>query len=261
MPKYIYSLVKCPYCAKECKSTGLHKHVKTHGEELYQEYQESKKRKPKSILLDTGKVRCIECDFESNTVQSVSSHWWLSHTKKGKSHSSIKLHSTYSNGRVAWNKGLTKETDVRVKKYADSQIGKAGSFLGKTHTEETKKKISAKLSINNKGGRSKWYEVAGQKVQGTWERNVALKFEELHIKWKKLKTNRDTLEYVMDEKTRCYTPDFYLPDSNVFIEIKGHWWGKDREKMDIVLKTYPDIKIIIVEKDDYEKILRGELVW
>ena len=31
--------------------------------------------------------------------------------------------------------------------------------------------------------------------------------------------------------------------------------------MDIVLKTYPDKQIIIVEKDDYERILRGELVW
>ena len=143
----------------------------------------------------------------------------------------------------AWNKGLP------------------GTFLGKNHTDETKRKISQKLSINNKGGRSKWYEVAGQKVQGTWERNVALKFEELGIEWKKLKTNRDVLEYIMDNKVRCYTPDFYLPAYDVFLEVKGHWWGRDREKMDIVLKTYPDKRIIIVEKEQYEKFLGGELVW
>lgn len=144
---------------------------------------------------------------------------------------------------VAWNKGLP------------------GTFAGKKHTEESKRKISEKLSINNKGGRSKWYEVAGQKVQGTWERNVALKFEELGIKWKKLKTNKDTLKYTMDNKVRSYTPDFYLEDYNVLLEIKGHWWGRDKEKMDIVLKTYPNKNIVVVEKLQYERLLQGELVW
>lgn len=39
------------------------------------------------------------------------------------------------------------------------------------------------------------------------------------------------------------------------------WWGNDREKMSIVLEKYKEIKIIVVEKDKYEKLLRGELVW
>ena len=139
--------------------------------------------------------------------------------------------------------------------------GKPGTFLGKKHTDEAKRKISQKLSINNKGVRAKWYNVAGQKCQGTWERNVALKLEELGIEWKKLKTNKDVLEYVMDNKVRCYTPDFYLPAYNIFLEVKGHWWGRDREKMDIVLETYPGKKIVILEKEQYEKFLGGELVW
>ncbi len=65
----------------------------------------------------------------------------------------------------------------------------------------------------------------------------------------------------MDSKTRCYTPDFYLPEYDLYIEVKGRWWGRDREKMDIVMKIYPNKKIVIIEKEDYEKILRGELVW
>lgn len=148
---------------------------------------------------------------------------------------------------IVWNKGLT------------------GTSTGRASTPEKeidrRRKISEKLSINNKGGRSKWYEVSGQKVQGTWERNVALKLEELNIKWEKLKTNKDTLEYVMDCKIRHYTPDFYLPEHDIFLEIKGHWWGNDREKMDIVLKTHPNKKIIIVEKEQYKRLLEGELVW
>ena len=144
---------------------------------------------------------------------------------------------------TAWNKGLP------------------GTFTGKKHTEEAKKKISERLSINNKGGRSKWYEVAGQKVQGTWERDIAMKLEELSIKWIKLKTNKDVLKYTMQGKLRSYTPDFYLESFDVYLEIKGYWWGTDREKMDIVLETHKDKNICIIEKEQYEKIMQGELVW
>lgn len=98
-------------------------------------------------------------------------------------------------------------------------------------------------------------------MQGTWERNVAMKLEELGIEWRKLKVHKDTLEYIMDGKIRCYTPDFYLPTYDIFLEIKVYWWGRDKEKMDIVLKTYPNKNIVIIEKEQYEKILQGELVW
>ena len=63
----------------------------------------------------------------------------------------------------------------------------------------------------------------------------------------------------MDGKLRHYTPDFYLPEYDVLLEVKGHWWGRDREKMDIVLKTHTDKNIVIVEKEHYEKILQGDL--
>lgn len=137
----------------------------------------------------------------------------------------------------AWNKGLP------------------GFFAGKKHSNETKRKISERLSVNNKGGRAKWYDVAGQRVQGTWERDIASKLEDLGISWVKLKTNKDTLKYVMNGKERSYTPDFYLPEFDMYLEIKGFWWGDDREKMRIVLETHKDKRIVIVEKQEYEQIL------
>ena len=142
-----------------------------------------------------------------------------------------------------------------LKKPKAWNVGLPGTFLGRKHTAESKKKISEKLSINNKGGRSKWYEVSGQKVQGTWEKNIALKLNELGITWIKLKTNKDTLKYEMNGKTRSYTPDFYLPEFDMYLEIKGFWWGNDKEKMKIVLETHKDKRIIVVEKLQYEQIL------
>ena len=200
---------------------------------------------------------CKFCQKECRNANSLRNHERLCHSNPDRQVSSF----TYYNypSRPAWNKGLKKEECPNLAR--PNQIGKKFGSALTGHTEETKRKISRAMSINNKGGRAKWYEVAGQKVQGTWERNVALKFEELGIEWVKLKTNKDVLEYVMDDKVRCYTPDFYLPAYEVFLEVKGRWWGRDREKMDIVLETYPNKNIVIIEKEQYEKFLGGELVW
>jgi hypothetical protein len=198
---------------------------------------------------------CKICRREFNSKQATTSHIYRAHTNPGVSFGG------HQKGKPAWNKGLNKQTDYRIAKSAIAASLSMKGKPGRPHSEETKNKISQKLSINNKGGRSKWYEVAGQKVQGTWERNIALKFEELKINWQKIKTNNHTFQYHMDGKCKSYSPDFYLPDSNLYLEIKGYWWGRDKEKMEIIKTTYPNIKILIIEKQQYEKILLGELVW
>lgn len=220
MPKYVYSEVKCPFCDEVRKSTGLHRHIKTHGEEKWQEYQNAKEPS-KYILLDNNSYKCVSCEFFSTTRQSVTAHWWRNHTVEGKQHVSYgtgprKVKRT----KPAWNKGLTKDTDFRVAKYGATISKNTKGRPGRPHTAEAKLKISRAMSINNKGGKSKWYKVSGQKVQGTWERNVAMKLDEFNVKWQKIKTNNHTFEYVMDGNTRSYSPDFYLVDFNIYLEIK-----------------------------------------
>jgi len=55
----------------------------------------------------------------------------------------------YKNGRTTWNKGLTKETDPRVQKQADTYSkthkdfkGENNPFYGKKHSAETKRQLS-----------------------------------------------------------------------------------------------------------------------
>ena len=257
MTKYVYGMKKCPFCNEERKSTGLHKHIKTHGPELWKEYLDSKeKQKAREV---EGGFKCTDCDYFSENKKSVSSHWWLNHTEEGKNH---KVSYTRDfNENPIWNKGLTKETDERLVKSGKTYSDRIKNgdivphFTGKTHTTEAKQKISEKLSINNKGGRCKWYDVNGQSVQGTWERDIAEKLSEYGIRWLKLKTNHDTLKYMMNEKIRNYTPDFYLPDHDMYLEIKGFWRGTDKEKMKLVKEQHPTLNIAIIEKEDFEKIM------
>ena len=124
-------------------------------------------------------------------------------------------------------------------------------------TEENRKALSQRQSLRNTGGRCKWFKVNGISVQGTWERDLATKLTELSIVWDKPKVNTFIWKYVDDSgKEKSYSPDFYLSELNIYLELKGHWWGNDREKMDIIIKTYPDRNLVIIEKPLYVKVLK-----
>lgn len=123
--------------------------------------------------------------------------------------------------------------------------------------EEARLRTSIRMSANNPGGRSKWFTVDSKKCQGTWERDFALYCNEQGIEWDRCKP----WKYIMDDKVKSYTPDFYIPSKDLFIEIKGRWWGDDRRKMDCVIAQHPDKKILILEKENYQQLMRGELVW
>lgn len=184
------------------------------------------------------------------------------------------IQTSYDNG-MSWRDlereyGVTQQALANAKKRgalvtsrtnSEAQLIRhaSGKSTPCVHNPTFLENLSIKQSLNNSGGRCKWFEVSGIKVQGTWERNVAEKFNELNIKWEKVKTY--PFEYIKDGKVKRYSPDFYLPEYDVYLEIKGYWWGNDREKMDLVIKQNPNVKIVIVEKDDYKRILQGELVW
>jgi|APSaa5957512535_1039671.scaffolds.fasta_scaffold35462_2 hypothetical protein len=119
--------------------------------------------------------------------------------------------------------------------------------------DEANKRLSIIQSTNNRGGRSKWFTVAGKKVQGTWEQKFAMFLEERKIEWERCKP----WKYTIKDKEKHYTPDFFLPELNLFIEIKGYWWGNDKEKMIEVQKQHKDKNILIIEDLDFEKYSLG----
>lgn len=210
--------------------------------------------------------QCPFCEVQ-RTEKSLRSHIWLNHTEAGAAHK-IKLQNQDRSGRVAWNRGLTKENDVRILKQAEQQKSRIAEGQIKTnkgkkivHSEEWLQQLSERQSLNNSGGRSKWYTVDGQKLQGTWERDLALKMNQLQVQWRKLKTNRDIIKYKDAEgKSHSYTPDFELPEVGLLIEVKGHWWGTDKVKMEAVFKQNPEIqsRLIIVEKQRYKELLEAK---
>ena len=121
--------------------------------------------------------------------------------------------------------------------------------------KEARLRLSERQSLHNSGGRCKWFEVDGQKVQGTWERDFAEKLTKLGIEWRKCAGKKDVVWYTLDGKQKAYTPDFYLPAIDVYFELKGYWWGRDKEKMDAVFTQHPNIKIAVILKKEFEYIM------
>lgn len=201
--------------------------------------------------------------------KGIATHIWRSHGE-GKNHDP---NIGYKFGsREIWNKGLTKETNTRVREISETLSNnlKTGitpnSFQGKEHTEKVKRVLSEKLSKNNKGGRCKWFTFAkatGEtvKVQGTWELRFAKVLEVIDPEWIKVGTNsgNHSFEWVDSRgKYHTYTPDFWSPKLNKYFEVKGYWWGEDEEKMRQVLQSTSIAIEIVFEKqlEDYERKMR-----
>ena len=90
----------------------------------------------------------------------------------------------------------------------------------------------------------------GRKVSmdSTWEAALARKLDDLKVRWVRDRSLR--LGYLTrGRRKRVYIPDFYLPDHDLYIEVKGYWTDAARHKMKSVLERN-DVRIIILESLD-----------
>lgn len=79
----------------------------------------------------------------------------------------------------------------------------------------------------------------------TWELNFAYILKYLEIEWK-----REPKKFKLSNGTR-YIPDFYLPEFNMFIEIKGRWFPGSKEKTKLFKKEYPEYNYYVIDAKKY----------
>jgi hypothetical protein len=97
------------------------------------------------------------------------------------------------------------------------------------------------------GGRGHGGYVDGMWMDSTWEIELAKKLNDLSIAWER-DTGKHRLTYVDTEgSVRNYFPDFYLPDFNTYIEVKGYWTSETKQKMNSVIERNEQVRIIILE--------------
>ena len=64
-------------------------------------------------------------------------------------------------------------------------------------------------------------------IKGSWEHKVANELNKNNLKWTTVTTG---FEYEWENKIHLYFPDFYLPEHNIYIEVKGYQRDRDLEK-------------------------------
>ncbi len=126
---------------------------------------------------------------------------------------------------------------------------------GKKCSEEKKKRISEsniKSFKDNKRqpplhgyGINGIREDIGHFVRSRWEANVAriLNFNNINYEYEPERFDLGDLG--------TYLPDFYLPEKDLYIEVKGYFWGKDENKLN---KFKESNDMLLIEEKSYKQL-------
>jgi hypothetical protein len=83
------------------------------------------------------------------------------------------------------------------------------------------------------------------------EEQIATKLRTLSVEYEYEKRK---LNYVKPQKAHTYTPDFYLPNKNIYIETKGYFTTADRQKMKLIKEQHPELDIRFVFSNSKNRI-------
>jgi hypothetical protein len=90
------------------------------------------------------------------------------------------------------------------------------------------------------------------KFRSQFESNLARKLIERGVPF-----DYENERIVFIPKPRTYTPDFYLKETGIYVEAKGHLDKSDRVKMLLVKEQNPDLDIRFVFVRASNKIYKG----
>lgn len=198
---------------------------------------------------------CKYCNKECKSTTSLTQHEIRCKMNPNRKDWQKKGFNNY--GRIAWNQGLTNETDERVKQHSAqvsiSMKGKPGTI----HSQEYRDKMSALAFERELGGfnmRKRGFLYNGVKLDSTYEVTVAQSLDENNVKWERCKR---FFYQTPDGRKHYYTPDFYLPEYDIYLDPKNDFLieyvnpslgYKDVDKIKWVMERH-NIKIFILDKD------------
>lgn len=109
-----------------------------------------------------------------------------------------------------------------------------------------------KIPISNGRGLGGKREDLNEYFRSMWEANFA---RLLNLKNIKYKYEQKIPIYDNNNNLLCtYVPDFYLPELNHYIEIKGKWENSAKKKIQLLKKYKPEIKLFIIDGTKYKNI-------
>lgn len=191
-------------------------------------------------------VKDIKCPYCEKVCckRGIKGHMWKAHGE-GKDHNPQK-------GKTPWNKGLTKDSDIRVNSYSKhlSEIKKGKVFY--YHTVESKANLSVWAKKNNLGGHTskraiRYKTKEGNEIylQSSYEENVAKSLDDNGIKW----IRPEPVNWIDgNNKEHRYYGDFYLPEYNVYLDPKNDFLIKKDEIKIKKVSEQNNITVLVLNK-------------
>lgn len=176
-------------------------------------------------------------------------------------------------GCISWNKGLKGEELLQYYKkgYPKGMLGKRHTKkaknkmsligIGRKISEVTKEKIrNSNYHKNHKGKNSSRYGKPPPHGKGTyykgiwmrsgWEVRIAQLADQAGIKWQ-----YEPKRFYFKDCT--YTPDFYWPKWNLWVEVKGWMGPESKKRISQFQELYPQENLLVIDKFLYKKYCAG----
>ena len=187
---------------------------------------------------------CQYCFSERKNINSLKNHELKCPSNPKRNYVS------YTTGKTGWNKGLTKDTDERVKKYSSSlktryhnDLKPHGCAIWSTEQRSLEAKQQGFGGYRENAGRSKKFRVMdsyGKEtvLQSSYELKCSEILNELGVKWIRPKA----LKY----NGKNYYADFYLTEYGIYLDPKNSYKATlDYEKINAV-QEQNNVKVYIL---------------
>lgn len=127
-----------------------------------------------------------------------------------------------------------------------ANIAASSANRGKPLSDEVRAKIRAK-ALGRPARFAKRVQWDGRWFRSTWEIRVAKALTALGVKWE-----YEPRSFTLSDGSR-YTPDFYLPESDAFWEVKG-WWNDTAERKTRLFRQMSIAPLVVCTKQCMEML-------
>jgi hypothetical protein len=246
----------CDKCAKILDSRGYTRHYKNCGVEKKPRIRIYNKRPQ----VDPNRMDCEFCSYLCKNYNSRINHERLCKKNPNRDTSFFiehqdKLEILRNSTEFKYQNQYTKAKALGLPVVVKEEIKNHLKRIRENRTPDDLKRMgeSVAKTIRKKVEEGTWHTSLAKRMHhnyngidlhGSWELNYAKWLDNNNIKWERCKRS---FSYLFENKRRRYTPDFFLPESNEYIEIKGYKTKKDEAKWGQFPK---ELKLKILMKSD-----------
>lgn len=231
------------FCSSHCRHVYIGKQVKNHKCNF----------KPDKHRATYGTWVCRYCGIVFESKNKLYKHYHSEHK--------FKIGLPHNKGGTAWNKGLSKETDDRVRQSGETYKKRVASgeiipsAIGRHVSEETRMKISRfqrHATYQRVCKRTQPYKKKDGTIvnlDSSWEIKLAEILDDLDIRWIRPKPME---WYDKSGKLHHYFSDFFLEDYNLYLDPKNDYcFLAQAEKIEYVQTHYDNV--VFMNKDQLSK--------